>query len=150
MLNLLVWRHQIGENYQIFVTHPRETKTRTKDQSDIFRVYINPIVVEEGEKQVVIWEGCGSVANGVIFGPVRRPAVITIEALDENGNKFRFSADGILGRVIQHEMDHLQGIEFLEKIENNRDLVSLVVYRETIMNSPEHKQATEITIKKRK
>lgn len=55
---------QIGENYQILVTEPRETKTRTADQADKLRVYINPKIVYFSKDENVIYEGCGSVAHG--------------------------------------------------------------------------------------
>src|SRR3989338_5427354 len=97
---------QIGENFRVFITEPRETDTRPADQSDEFRVYINPKIVYKSEEKIVIWEGCGSVLNAKLFGPVERPRVVEVEACDANGGKFRFKADGILGRVIQHEQDH--------------------------------------------
>ncbi|MCA9372374.1 peptide deformylase [Candidatus Woesebacteria bacterium] len=139
---------QIGENYHIFITEPRETDTRSKDQSDILRIYINPKIVAYSKKQVTIWEGCGSLADGAIFGPIKRPAQVTVEAFDEQGRRFRFTADGILGRVIQHEVDHLHGVEFIEKIEDNKRLVSADVFVKTILHTPQHKKASEITVKK--
>src|SRR5258708_13091550 len=94
---------QIGENYAVFVTEPRRTNTRPKDQSDTFRVYINPKIVSFSKGISIIFEGCGSVLSGQIFVPVKRPIKITVEALDEHGKKFRLTCDGILARVIQHE-----------------------------------------------
>ncbi len=67
------------------------------------------------KKQVIIYEGCGSVAYAKLFAPVRRPEKIIIEASDANGNQFKLKAEGFLSRVIQHEYDHLDGIEFTEK-----------------------------------
>jgi peptide deformylase len=81
----------------------------------------------------VIYEGCGSVAYAKLFAPVRRPEKITIEALDENGNIFRLSADGMLARVIQHEFDHLNGIEFTEKITDMRKIMSSEEYRKRMV-----------------
>ena len=98
---------QIGYNWKIFVTEPRETETRPADQADELRVYINPVIVDFSGEESVIYEGCGSVLNGALFGPVKRPKEITIEAYDQNGKNFRMTCDGILARVIQHEYDHL-------------------------------------------
>jgi len=53
---------------------------------------------------------------------------IIIEAIDENGNKFKLKADGMLSRVIQHEYDHLCGIEFTEKITDMRKIMSSEEY----------------------
>lgn len=104
---------QIARNFTVFVTQPRKTKSRT-GIGDELRVYINPIITVFSNEESIIFEGCGSVLNGQLFGPVRRPREITIEAHDLRGKKFQLRCDGILARVIQHEFDHLSGIEFLE------------------------------------
>ncbi len=138
---------QIGENWQIFVTEPRETKARNGDQTDVLRVYINPKVVKSSPEEVIIYEGCGCVAQGKLFGPVSRPKEITIEASDLTGKRFTLRADGILGRVIQHENDHLSGIEFTEKITDYRKLLSFDHYVAQVRNSPEQKTASVINVK---
>ena len=119
---------QIGEKLIIFVTEVRKTKYRNL-KKDKLRVYINPEIVWSSKKQVVIYEGCGSVAYAKLFAPVRRPEKIIIEASDEKGNKFRLDADGMLSRVIQHEYDHLNGIEFTEKITDMRKIMSSEEYK---------------------
>lgn len=138
---------QIGENWKIFVTEPRETENRPADQADELRVYINPSIVEFSKDESEIYEGCGSVLNGTLFGPVNRPKEIIIEAYDRNGNKFRLNCDGILARVIQHEYDHLQGIEFTEKISDYKKLMTADFYRERIKMSSEQIEASKITKK---
>ncbi len=138
---------QIGENWKIFVTEPRETENRPADQADTLRVYINPTIVDFSSEENEIYEGCGSVLNGTLFGPVNRPKEITIEAFDQNGNKFRLNCDGILARVIQHEYDHLLGIEFTEKISDYKKLMTADFYRERIKMSPEQIEASRITKK---
>lgn len=81
------------------------------------------------------------------FCPVKRPKEITIEAYDQNGRKFRLRCNGILARVIQHEYDHLWGIEFVEKIFDYGRLVSLPFYVANIKNSQEQVEASLVTIK---
>ncbi len=139
---------QIGDNLQIFLTEPRETKTRPKDQTDELRVYINPTIISVSDEQVVIFEGCGSVLNGQMFGPVKRSKQVIVEALDIHGNKFRISCDGILARVIQHEIDHLQGKEFVEQVCDFQQLMDLPHYIEYKNQSIERMKSSEITIKK--
>lgn len=139
---------QIGENYQVFVTEPRETPTRPKDQSDELRIYINSKIVHTSKSKIEIYEGCGSVLQGKLFGPVRRPKTITVEAYDQTGRKFRFTADGILGRVIQHEYDHMHGIEFLEKIADYKRMMTADYYIARIKPNPVHITASRITKKK--
>ena len=119
---------QIGEKFRIFVTEVRKTKYRNL-KKDKLRIYINPEIVWFSKKQVTIYEGCGSVAYAQLFAPVKRPEKIIIEASDEKGNKFRLKAEGFLSRVIQHEYDHLDGIEFTEKITDIRKIMSLGEYK---------------------
>lgn len=138
---------QIGENYEIFVTEPRKTATRPIDQADELRVYINPEITVFSKEEVVIYEGCGSVAKGTLFGPVKRPREITIQAQGKDGTRFELTADGLLSRVIQHEYDHLSGIEFTEKILDYRKMVDLEFYKRDIRNSPEQIQVSMITKK---
>lgn len=138
---------QIGENYKIFVTEPRETPTRPTDQADELRVYINPEIIVYSKEEVVIYEGCGSVAKGTLFGPVQRPREIVIQAQSNDGTRIELTADGLLSRVIQHEYDHLLGIEFTEKILDYRKMVDLEFYKRDIRDSLEQKKASMTTKK---
>jgi len=138
---------QIGENYQIFVTEPRESPYRTADQSDELRIFINPKIIETSKDECIIFEGCGSVLNATLFGPVMRPNQITLEAFDETGKKFRFKSDGILGRVIQHEYDHLIGVEFTEKVYDYKQLMSVDFYKSNIKGSEQQLKNSIITLK---
>lgn len=138
---------QIGENWQVYITEPRETESRPASEADDFRVYINPRIVGQSEELVVIWEACGSVLNGQLFGPVERPRVITIEAADPQGKLFRFTADGILSRVIQHEQGHMTGIEFTE-ISDPKQFKAKEHYLAQIRNLPDQIAAQKTTLKK--
>jgi len=119
---------QIGQKLRIFVTEVRQTPTRDPKDTDKLRIYINPKIVWKSKKHIVIYEGCGSVAYGKLFGPVKRPQKIVIEAYDQKGNKFRLKSDGLLSRVIQHEYDHLDGVEFTDKLTDIRKIMSREEY----------------------
>jgi peptide deformylase len=136
---------QIAENFMVFLTEPKKTEFRGQDQTDELRIYVNPKIVWESEEKITIWEGCGSVTEVGIFGPVERSKKIEVEAHDARGRKFRLKADGILGRVIQHEMDHCLGIEFIEKVSDLTQLISTEFYIREIKNSPEQLKAQKIT-----
>ncbi|MGA2968094.1 MAG: peptide deformylase, partial [Candidatus Levyibacteriota bacterium] len=136
---------QIGENQMVFITHPINTKERKLGKTDKLRVYINPKITYQSKKKNIIYEGCGSVAGGAIFGPVIRPEEIEVEALDEKGQKFRLRADGILARVIQHENDHLHGIEFMQKVSDYSKIVVQAYYRKHIRDSKLQKDNSLIT-----
>jgi peptide deformylase len=82
-----------------------------------FSVFINPLITKyEGETQED-YEGCLSVPD--IYGKVPRYNKVRIRALDESGREVRITAEGFLARVFQHEIDHTNGIVFIDHIENN-------------------------------
>jgi len=136
---------QIGANYRIFVTEPRETKYRTAYQTDKLRIYINPKIISESEETSVMYEGCGCVQD--IFGPVQRPQQIIVSATNSKGHLFQLNCDGLLARVIQHEYDHLQSIEYIERVTDYSKLMHVTHYIEKIKNSPKQKAASKITTK---
>jgi peptide deformylase len=107
---------QIGKSLRIFVTEIRITKLRKADDASIdgLRVFINPTIVSCSAKEIKGWEGCGSVANSGLFGMVKRPTSLVISAQDRTGEPFQMKASGLLARIIQHEMDHLNGRVFTD------------------------------------
>jgi len=119
---------QIGANLKMFVTEIRKTPTRKAEMIDQLRFFINPKIIWKSKKEVVMFEGCGSVADGNLFGPVKRPEKIVIRAINENGEKIKLKASGLLSRVIQHEYDHLVGVEFVEKIIDMKKIMSKSEY----------------------
>jgi len=120
---------QIGVNLRVFVTEVRKTKYRkgVKD-SDSLRVYINPEIIQYSKEEDTSYEGCGSVASAQIFAPVKRSVEILVRAKDEKGNAFKLKANGLLARVIQHEIDHLDGIVFTDKISDVKKIKSREEY----------------------
>src|SRR3989304_7408522 len=106
---------QIGENVKIFVSEIRTTLSRKNIETDILRIYINPVITWHSKKESKGYEGCGSVASANLFGIVQRPSEVIVEAYNKKGEKFSHKAKGLLARVIQHEYDHINGIEFTDK-----------------------------------
>jgi len=133
----------IAENFTVFVTYPRNTKSRNLGKADKLRVFVNPKINFFSRDQHIIYEGCGCVPN--LFGPVMRPKEIMIEAYNEKADRFSLSCDGILARVIQHEYDHLSGIEFIEKIFDYKKMTTTNYYRKNIKNSKGQLLASKIT-----
>jgi peptide deformylase len=80
---------------------------------------INPEVVKYEGQIVADYEGCLSVNN--YYGKVPRHTKIRVKAVDIDGNEVRFKAEGFLARVIQHEIDHTNGILFVDHIKDVRD-----------------------------
>ncbi|MBI2635643.1 MAG: peptide deformylase [Parcubacteria group bacterium] len=96
---------QVGVSLRVF----------TADIEGSIFVFINPEIRDFSKELVPFEEGCLSVQK--TWGPVIRPKKLTIKALDENGRPIKIHAKGLLARVIQHEMDHLNGILFIDKAE---------------------------------
>jgi len=85
-----------------------------------------------------------------IFGPISRPKVITIEAYNLKGEMFQLKADGILARVIQHEIDHLNSLEFIQKTKDISTLIHKEYYLKNIRNSKQQIERSQISIKEYK
>ena len=76
--------------------------------------FINPKIVRRSWKKTSIEEGCLSVPGK--NGYVKRSKTVKVKALNENGKEIKFKVSGILAIIFQHEIDHLEGILFIDKI----------------------------------
>lgn len=83
-----------------------------------FTVLINPEIVKYEGKIVADYEGCLSIRK--VYGKVPRHTKIRVKALDMDGKPIRFKAEGFLARVIQHEIDHTNGIVFIDHIQHDK------------------------------
>jgi peptide deformylase len=93
--------------------HKRVLVIDISDTKDQLRVFINPeLLMTEGEAECE--EGCLSVPG--YYDKVTRAARITVRAFDARGEPFTLDADGLLAVCVQHEMDHLEGKVFVEKL----------------------------------
>ncbi|OGC16883.1 peptide deformylase, partial [candidate division WOR-1 bacterium RIFOXYA12_FULL_36_13] len=97
---------QIGENIKLIVV----------DIGQGAFALINPKIVKKNKILQTFEEGCLCLPG--IVGPVERPSVITVKGLDKNGQSIIIDAEGFLSTVIQHEIDHLEGIVFIDKIKD--------------------------------
>jgi peptide deformylase len=88
-----------------------------EDGRPTFRVLINPeITVLNDEERLGMYEGCLSVPG--MRGWVERPAAITVKAYNEKGQQEEFSLEGFPAVVMQHECDHLDGVLYVDRIED--------------------------------
>ena len=81
---------------------------------DFKRTMINPVIIEESEDENVYSEGCLSISG--IYGDVKRPASITVEYYNENGEKVTEKFYKFACRMVQHEMSHLDGDMFVDHL----------------------------------
>ncbi|MGE5178627.1 MAG: peptide deformylase [Bacteroidota bacterium] len=98
---------QVGESIRVFIVDVEDEVGRTK------RAFVNPVITKR-EGTMVGEEGCLSIPG--YREDVKRWAVIEVEAKDENGRPFTLAAEGLLARAIQHELDHLDGILFIDRL----------------------------------
>lgn len=82
-----------------------------------FTVFINPVITKYEGKLVDDYEGCLSVPD--VYGKVSRHSKVRVKALDIHGKEFRVTAEGFLARIFQHEIDHTNGIVFVDHIKEN-------------------------------
>lgn len=106
---------QLGVNRRIIIV-----RDDLDDKSNNhFTALINPEVVRTEGKLIKDYEGCLSVPE--IYGLVPRPGKAKIKAMLEDGTEVRIKAEGFLARTILHEIDHLNGILFIDHIKDEKD-----------------------------
>lgn len=97
---------QIGVSLRLMVV--------TDEEGREARALVNPVITEQGG-EVVAEEGCLSIPG--IFAPVRRAEWVRLEAQDPDGKPVAIAARGLRARVFQHEMDHLDGVLFIDRLD---------------------------------
>ncbi len=105
---------QIGKSLRMFIvaTDLFQEDVQASLSGDTF---INPTLKLRGFKREMMEEGCLSIPK--VFGEVSRPLRATLRAFDLEWNEIRINADGLLARVFQHEVDHLNGTLFVDLAE---------------------------------
>jgi peptide deformylase len=106
---------QIGDLKRVVIIRSDIDNKESQD----FTALINPQIVKYEGEITPDYEGCLSVAG--IYGKVPRYEKIRVKAMDINGDEVRFKVDGFLARVIQHEIDHTNGIVFIDHIHDEKD-----------------------------
>ncbi len=102
---------QVGVNKQLLVVDIALDKPNVPPY-----ILINPTLTWTSQKTCVIQEGCLSIPG--VFLDVTRPDTIEVTYKDEWGRPKKLKTDGLLARVILHEMDHLNGVMFVDRVEN--------------------------------
>lgn len=108
---------QVGVMERLFVLDVDQERDKKGDPdlaSRNLQIFINPEIVWESEDDMPFEEGCLSIPD--VQRDIYRPSAITIRALDENFEPFELEADELLARVIQHELDHLDGVLFVDRL----------------------------------
>lgn len=97
---------QVGVPLRVIVVEYEDTRLQL----------VNPEIIKVSEETDVAEEGCLSIPH--YYGPVRRHSAVVVKGLNRNGKEVRVKADGWVARVLQHEIDHLDGVLFIDKLED--------------------------------
>lgn len=108
---------QIGQPIQMFVVEIKALPNRPEIKPLGPLGFINPQIIRASKEETSMDEACLSIAQAQLFGSVSRPKEIEIKFSDENGVEKQQKFDGFLARVIQHELDHLNGKLFTDIVD---------------------------------
>lgn len=106
---------QIGIPLRIFLVHNTSADERERGTTIPDLIAINPKIIKLSRKTHLVGEGCLSVGEN--YGAVKRATHATLRAYDENGKEYERGASGLLAQIFQHEVDHLDGILFVDRAE---------------------------------
>ena len=121
---------QISQSYRLFIvaSHPNERYPYAPTMEPT--AMIDPRILNHGDEVVKDWEGCLSVPG--IRGLVPRYREIEVEYTTREGEIQREILKDFIARIFQHELDHLDGILFLDRVKNKADLYTEAEYRQII------------------
>ncbi|RMH00673.1 MAG: peptide deformylase [Aquificota bacterium] len=117
---------QVGVHKRLIVVDTSASKHKENKLSHGLMVLVNPVIVA-GEGEIVVREGCLSVPD--YTGNVKRHYWVKVRAQDLRGDLLEFETEGFEAVVIQHEIDHLDGKVFLERLVSPKELFRRKVYR---------------------
>ena len=107
---------QIGISYRIFLVAGFVVAGNERNFEDPDMAFINPKITKRSRKKVLIdGEGCLSVPK--VYGSIKRSQKASVEAYDTEGNKFERGGSELMAEIFEHEVDHLDGILFIDKAE---------------------------------
>lgn len=108
---------QIHESLRVILVSVPAGRSADGEAETPITALINPILTPVGEEIVTGWEGCLSIPG--LSGAVPRHARVRFEALDLNGKRMEGEAHGMMARVLQHEVDHLDGILYPMRMQDH-------------------------------
>lgn len=113
---------QVGKPLAISICRRTDLEETSNQQpaSDLWEVMVNPEITWQSKEKSTVWEGCLSVGKGdkTLFGPVTRPEKIKVKFQNRVGENIELEATDFFSHVVQHELDHLQGILFLKYVQD--------------------------------
>jgi peptide deformylase len=117
---------QIGEPVKVVVIEVRRTDVFPDRPECPLLQMINPVILDRSDSVLVDWEGCFSVPG--LMGLVPRAETITVSFVAADGQQATERFSGYPARVIQHEVDHLDGVEFVDRMVDMTSLTTVQNY----------------------
>ena len=118
---------QIGESVRVAVIAIDRASVRYPDMADFpLTLFVNPRITVIDPTEQGFWEGCLSVPN--LRGYVLRPRGVRVDFLDGHGDAQSLQAEGFLATVLQHELDHLDGVLFVDRVRDTTKLTTVENY----------------------
>jgi len=130
---------QVARSIQIVVLECEANDRYPEGESIPLTVLVNPKITRYSEEKTTFWEGCLSLKD--LRGLVPRSCEVTVEAYNRQGEKVVIEAEGFLAIVLQHEIDHLQGKLFIDRMTDLTKLAYLDEFEEFWL--PEEAAAAE-------
>jgi peptide deformylase len=122
---------QVGVSIQLVIVASRPTPRYPDAPEMIPTPMLNPRLIKHSQDVEKGWEGCLSVPG--IRGLVPRYSSVMIAYLDRSGQPQEQALDGFVARIFQHEYDHLQGVVFIDRVEQTTELMSEQEYQRQIV-----------------
>jgi len=105
---------QVGELKRVIVVHPIKERSLEEKSEKRPQIFINPEIIKKTKETEIDEEGCLSFPE--LFLKIKRAKEVEIEALNLNGEKIQIKAEGLPARIFQHEIDHLDGVLFIDRL----------------------------------
>lgn len=118
---------QVGKSLRLFILAPEPSVRYPKAPRLPPVAMFNPVIVKRSKKRVTDWEGCLSIPG--LRGRVPRHQSLEIEFTDRQGRRLRGKLSGFVARIFQHEFDHINGMVYVDRVEDTRTFMTESQYR---------------------
>ena len=126
---------QVSESIQLAIIEIPETSSRYPNMAPLaLTVFVNPRITVMDHTEQALWEGCLSVPD--LRGLVHRPREVLVDYQDLQGLRQSVMARDFLASAVQHELDHLQGVLFIDRVRDTTKIATLDNYRRFWLDSP--------------
>lgn len=125
---------QVAHSYRLFIVASRPNARYPSAPAMEPTAMLNPKIIAHSSEVVKGWEGCLSIPG--IRGTVLRYQAVEVEYTTRDGKLHRQELTDFVARIFQHELDHLDGIVFLDRLESTQDIITEQEYQKRIVSQP--------------